>query len=306
MAGDIPQRLDHFSVFHLSVLWKYFSVVTIRSYPKGLRDLNMNWTDNPQIAYEPELIPPLELMREEGVDILEEWFRWAEEWSMLLRFYGGISRTSAVLEIGCGLGRIAFPLRYMLSGEGPYDGFEICKNKVEFLERTFHRAHPNFRFVWADAYNTYYDPEGGARAADYRFPYPDDSFDIVFAASVFTHMAPETAENYFRESGRVLKPNGKCVFSFFLLDNYHPDRSRPSTFSRPDFDFDHHDDAFGKEFAYAIEENLEQITAYRSSLIERFARDAGLAFAQPPVPGFWSGRYASWISTQDLVILSKG
>lgn len=32
-----------------------------------------------QIAYEPELVPPLELMRQEGIDVLEEWFRRGEE-----------------------------------------------------------------------------------------------------------------------------------------------------------------------------------------------------------------------------------
>ena len=28
-------------------------------------------------------------MAHEGITVLEEWFRWAEEWSMLLRIYGG-------------------------------------------------------------------------------------------------------------------------------------------------------------------------------------------------------------------------
>jgi hypothetical protein len=41
-----------------------------------------------QIAYDPTLVPPLELMRQEGIDVLEEWFRWGEEWSMLVRVCG--------------------------------------------------------------------------------------------------------------------------------------------------------------------------------------------------------------------------
>jgi hypothetical protein len=53
---------------------------------------------------------------------------------MLVRVYGGIRRNSCALEIGCGLGRVAFPLRYLLSADGRYEGFEICRNKVEFLE----------------------------------------------------------------------------------------------------------------------------------------------------------------------------
>ena len=115
-----------------------------------------NQSQSYQVAYDPELVPPLDLMRQEGIDVLEEWFRWGEEWSMLLRVYGHVKRDSSILEIGCGLGRVAFPLRYVLSSDGSYDGFEICQHKVAFLESTFHRLYPNFRFVWADVHNTYY------------------------------------------------------------------------------------------------------------------------------------------------------
>lgn len=186
-----------------------------------------------QIAYEPDLIPPLDLMRQEGIDVLEDWFRWGEVWSMLLRVYCGITSNSAVLEIGCGLGRTAFPLRYILSSDSSYDGFDICYNKIEFLEQTFDKARPNFRFTWANVHNTCYNSEGQERAAEYRFPYPDNSFDIVYAASVFTNILPEGAANHFKESARVLKPGGCCLFSFFLLDNYRPGKPRPSVFSRP-------------------------------------------------------------------------
>ena len=157
----------------------------------------------PRLAYEPELIPPIE---REGVDTLEEWFRWAEEWSMLLRIYGQIRRDSDVLEIGCGLGRVAFPLRYVLSQHGTYHGFEICRDKVEFLQQNFSTAYPNFHFHHEDIHNTFYNPIGMIRPEHYRFPYEDASFDLIYAASVFTHLLPAAAERYMRESSRVLRP----------------------------------------------------------------------------------------------------
>lgn len=259
----------------------------------------------PWVAYEPDLMPPLGLMRREGIDVLEDWFRWAEEWSLLLRLYGLLGRHSHVLEIGCGLGRIAFPLRYILSGGGAYDGFDICREKVEFLERSFHRVYPHFRFAWADVYNTYYNPGGKTRAVEYRFPYPDEQFDVVFAASVFTHMLPDAAAHYFRESARVLKPNGRCVFSFFLLDQYRPGQARPLGFARPDFNFDHPYGDYDSDFAVVEPRCPEQMTAYRTGLIERLVRQAKLDLAQAPVPGFWSGSASNWVSTQDLVVLSR-
>ena len=111
-----------------------------------------------KLAYEPELLPPVEPMRTEGPDVLEEWFRWAEEWSMLLRIYGRIRQESAVLEIGCGLGRIAFPLRSVLSARGTYDGFGVRAPKVRFLNEAFAPRYQNFRFRWADLKNTWYNP----------------------------------------------------------------------------------------------------------------------------------------------------
>jgi SAM-dependent methyltransferase len=257
------------------------------------------------VAYEPALVPPVQLMRTEGIDVLEEWFRWAEEWSMLLRVYGRLRRNDAVLEIGCGLGRIAFPLRHLLSERGTYDGFEIVAEKVEFLQRTFEVAHPNFRFRWADIHNTFYNPTGRMPAAEYRFPYDDHRFDVVFAASVFTHLLPESTARYLAESARVLRDGGRCVFSFLLLDHYRQGHPRPLGFDRDVFALDHRYGGHGAEFAIAVPDNPEQTSAYRLSLVERLAGDAGLRLAQPPVPGLWSGTIEAPVGAQDVVVLER-
>ena len=52
------------------------------------------------------------------------------------------------------------------------------------------------------------------RGSDYRFPCEEDAMDVVFAASVFTHMLPHTTSHYIRETARVLKRGGTCLFSF--------------------------------------------------------------------------------------------
>lgn len=257
----------------------------------------------PAPAYEPALVPPLELMRREGIDVLEEWFRWGDEWAVLARVYAGLCGPSRVLEIGCGLGRVAFPLRYVLGEGGSYDGFEISHDKVDWLQRTFTPAWPAFRFAWADVRNTHYNPGGRTAAAEYEFPYEDDSFDLVLAPSVFTHMLPDAAANYLRETARVMRPGGRCLFSFFLLDNYRPGHPRPHGFGRPDFDLDHRIEAAGEDFALAFPDDPERMTGYRLELIERLAGRAGLERAGEPLPGLWSGTELHWIAAQDLVVL---
>ena len=78
--------------------------------------------------------------------------------------------------------------------------------------------HPNFRFTLADIYNREYNPTGLLSAAEYRFPYPDDTFDLVVLISVFTHMLPAEMEHYVAEISRVLKREGKCFATYSLLD----------------------------------------------------------------------------------------
>jgi peptidoglycan/xylan/chitin deacetylase (PgdA/CDA1 family)/ubiquinone/menaquinone biosynthesis C-methylase UbiE len=260
--------------------------------------------ERPAIAYEPQLLPPLQLMRTEGIDVLEEWFRWGEEWSFLLRVYGGLARNSSVLEIGCGLGRIAFALRYLLSPGGTYDGFEVVKEKVEFLEKNFIPRYPNFRFVWADVKNTHYNPTGATLARDYRFLCEDDAMDIVFAASVFTHTLPEVARRYFHETARVLRPGGRAVFSFFLLDHYRPAIDRPPRFDHPRFDLEHEYASFADDFRIANPRSPEEMTGFRRSFVEAMAAEAGLELREI-VPSYWSGSFAAWIASQDVVVLEK-
>jgi hypothetical protein len=236
--------------------------------------------------------------------VLEEWFRWAEEWSVLLRIYAGLGRKSRVLDIGCGLGRIAFPLRFILE-EGHYVGFDVERRYIEFLQTRFSPKYPNFEFVWADVKNTYYNPHGAHLTSEYRFPCEDGDRHVIFAASIFTHMVPENVAHYFIEAGRVLRPGGKCLFSFFLLDHYRPGRPRPHMFARADFEFAHRHKDYGDQFAISHPENPELMTAYSISLIQTLASAAGLRISGPVLPGLWSGGIDNWIGVQDLVVLEK-
>jgi SAM-dependent methyltransferase len=255
-----------------------------------------------KIAYEPNLVPSPELMSLEIPPVLEDWFRWSEEWSMILRIYGSLSKDSSILEIGCGLGRIAFPLRYVLF-DGLYCGFDIAKRKIDFLNKHFSVAHPQFQFKWVDIKNTHYNPGGVVEAKDFTFPYTRQVFDIVFGASLFTHMIPENTARYMRETKRVLKPAGRALFSFFLLDNYDRLRSRRLEFSKPSFNFDHEYQDYGNGFAISDPSDPELMTAYSRRLITTLADQAGLQIIDPILPGLWSNRFENWVGAQDVVVL---
>lgn len=131
--------------------------------------------------------------------------------------YEGLQPSHRFLDIGCGIGRMARPLMSHLD-KGKYHGFDISAAKVAYCKRTILPSRSDFVFHHADVFNTYYNPTGRLKGAEYRFPFDDGSFDFILLVSVFTHMLPVDLEHYLSEIARVLSPGGKCVSSYWLTD----------------------------------------------------------------------------------------
>jgi SAM-dependent methyltransferase len=112
---------------------------------------------------------------------------------------GGLRPDDRVLEVGCGIGRVASPLTAYLAG-GSYEGVDVAADAVRWCRRHITPRHPAFRFQWADVYNGAYNPGGRLAATAYRFPYPDASFDFALLTSVFTHLLPRDLAHYLRRA----------------------------------------------------------------------------------------------------------
>jgi SAM-dependent methyltransferase len=131
----------------------------------------------------------------------------------------GLRPDHKVLDVGCGVGRIAVALTDHLDQQGQYEGFDVAPQEIAWCRNHISTRFPLFRFQVADVHNLTYNPMGGTRASEYRFPYDDDSFDLVVLASVFTHMLSRGMERYVMEVARVLKRGGRCFVSFYLLND---------------------------------------------------------------------------------------
>lgn len=129
----------------------------------------------------------------------------------------GLQPEHRVLDIGCGIGNLAIGLKDYL--RGGYDGIDIHPEAVTWCQRAITPRYPAFRFHRADVWSGAYNPAGCVPAAAYRFPFPDRTFDFIFLASVFTHMMPDEVEQYLHEITRLLTPGGRCVESYFLLND---------------------------------------------------------------------------------------
>jgi SAM-dependent methyltransferase len=203
-----------------------------------------------------------------------------------------LSPDERVLDVGCGIGRMARPLTRHLSPRGSYDGFDVNREGIAWCERRY-APHPNFRFRAVDLYNRRYNPEGAEPADAFRFPYDDATFDVVVCTSVLTHLLEGEADHYLAEIGRVLAPGGRVLATWFLLD----DASRPAiaggVAGLPFLDPD-------ERVAVVSDEMPEEAVAYdRAWVAEAHARH-GLKVAAVH-PGTWRGD-DDGRSFQDIVV----
>jgi len=136
----------------------------------------------------------------------------------LITEYAALARADRVLEIGCGLGRIAWPLSSRLGRRGRYAGLDTSWSYVDWCNRNLGLNPARYWFHHLDVFNTTYNPSGKIRGEDAEFPYEDRSFDLVLAISLFTHVGPATLVRYLAESARVMRPKGRLYATFFVID----------------------------------------------------------------------------------------
>ncbi|HKP73853.1 MAG TPA: methyltransferase domain-containing protein [Pyrinomonadaceae bacterium] len=201
-----------------------------------------------------------------------------------------------VLDVGCGTGRMARPLTKYLRG-GSYEGFDIAADAIDWCQKHITPKHPNFKFQVADVYNKAYNPRGKSQASRYRFPFPGESFDFVSLTSVFTHMLTADMENYMSEIARVLKPGGRCLITYLLLN----DESRRLIAAKKSY----HTLGYETEGCWFEDANCpEAVVGYDEPAIRDLYRRSELDISERIRFGSWCGR-PDGMSWQDVVIAVK-
>jgi SAM-dependent methyltransferase len=210
----------------------------------------------------------------------------------LLRDRCGLQGSSTVLDIGCGCGRVAAPLANFLT-EGIYHGVDIVLPLIEWCQQNITARYPNFYFHHADLANTAYSAKGQKQASQYVFPFDDGTFDLIFAFSLFTHLVPESAQQYAREISRLLKPkSGRALVTFFLTNEAVRVRQETLTLRFP----------FQRDgYSAMIADTPEAALAYEESDARRLLEDASLTIEHVSL-GHWS-QNPGW-TYQDAFLLS--
>jgi SAM-dependent methyltransferase len=207
---------------------------------------------------------------------------------------GGLRPEHRVLDVGCGIGRLAVPLTQYLDPErGTYDGVDPVRSGIEWCADIITPAYGNFRFQHLDIRHAIYNPTGAIAGAEVMLPFAAGAFDFVAMISVATHLPATELRQYAAETARVLAPGGSLLLTAFVIAN-NPD-AQPARDPRLDFKRT----GAGPEW-YVDKVNPLGAVAFDDGAIEEIAASAGLAIRWKSL-GRWSGRPAAHF--QDIFVI---
>lgn len=209
----------------------------------------------------------------------------------------GLNKNSTVLEIGCGYGRVAAALTDLIVVPGRYDGVEIVEKAVEWCTKEITTPYPNFKFHHADVSNPYAKCENGRAASTYRLPFKDNTYDVVYLTSVFSHMRPGDIRAYLNEISRAMKPHGKCFITYYIINTFVESQIASNKASQ-DFRYD-----FG-DFLSTHKRTPEHAIAVSESLVRSFYKETGLVIDEPILYGSWAIGEKRF-SYQDVIVATK-
>jgi len=225
----------------------------------------------------------------------------------------GMTRDSDVLDVGCGPGRMAAVLTERLSPSGTYEGFDVMPKSIDWCRKAITSRFPNFRFQLADLENGQYNPKGTQKASEYVFPYGDESFDIAVAGSLYTHLRPFEAQRYLAETARVLRPGGRFVGTWFLINEESEQALadgkvlRPGLFShtQPPLRLEFHlEDERGNPFRSLDPDTPEYMVAVDEEQVRADYERAGLRIVDV-LYGHWAGRSNKDQHGQDVIVAER-
>lgn len=118
---------------------------------------------------------------------------------------------SRILDVGCGTRFTACMMNNNLPVKS-YTGIDVDQEIIAFLQGNASNIDPRFRFYHWDVHNALYNPAGIPLASQQHLPV-EETFDVIWLFSVFTHLDPQDSADMLRILRRHIAPDGKLIFT---------------------------------------------------------------------------------------------
>ena len=130
-----------------------------------------------------------------------------------------INSHSKLLEIGCGCGKAAIPLSKIIT-DGKYIGVDVNSESVGWLQNKFEN-NPCIEFELINPTNNYYQEDFAEHKINqFNLNIENETIDLVFGFSVFTHLIKRDIESYLAEFYRIVNEDGLLFLLVLLLTNF--------------------------------------------------------------------------------------
>jgi SAM-dependent methyltransferase len=126
---------------------------------------------------------------------------------------------SDIVELGCGCGRIAYPLKGQWF-EGTFVGVDIDEEMISYCRQKF--PGDRFKFVLSEHRSkTYSSNSHNVREPGTQKLVIGDtqSKDFIYSISLYSHLLEKELDEYLRETYRLLRPGGLMYLTFFCMEH---------------------------------------------------------------------------------------
>lgn len=175
-----------------------------------------------------------------------------------LQRYADLRADSALLDWGCGAGRLAVGIESEFGRIRDYHGVDIQPELITWAEANL--ARPGYRFTCLDVSNERYNPDGSMQRTIGAEP---SSIDVFYAYSVFSHMNDEDTPAYLNLIAKALVPGGSAFVTCFVEEGVPDWAENPPDYGPLDWQGRLHCTRFNRQ-------HFEQHVAGAGLFVDRF------------------------------------